>query len=45
VQVTLAGVVFVPLSVALNPIVTELPGSIVPLYGALVTVTVWPDCV
>jgi hypothetical protein len=30
VQVTLAGAPFEPLSLALNPIVTELPGLIVP---------------
>jgi len=31
--------------VAVNPIVTELPGAMLPLYGSLVTVTLAPDWV
>ncbi len=38
-QVMLAGAVLVPLTLAVNPTVTEPPAGIVPLYGALATVT------
>jgi hypothetical protein len=44
-QVIVAGALLVPVTLAVNPTVSEPPAGIVPLYGWLVTVTACPDCV